>query len=265
MSLLELYVKGWHDSAASVIDLLPTLSEADWSAQTDCPGWTVRDVAAHLAHLENELAGGKSVKPDAGATAVIAAYTQAGVDARREDTPGQLIAEFADAVAVRARALADLPDDPDARAPVTPGGVNWSWDSLLRNRAIDVWVHEQDIRRAINRPGGLDSTGAQIATTTFRLAMSFVIGKKVRPAPGTTVRWHVTGEIPFNLTIVMGDDGRAKPLEASGDDPDVLLTMKSEDFTVLAAGRRTADLLDISVAGDTSLADAVLAAMPVTF
>jgi uncharacterized protein (TIGR03083 family) len=30
--------------------LLRKLDESDWAAETVCPGWSVRDVAAHLLH-----------------------------------------------------------------------------------------------------------------------------------------------------------------------------------------------------------------------
>ncbi len=265
MSLLDLYVQGWREATSSVIDLLPTLSDEEWAASTDCPDWTVHDVTAHLAHLEHDLASGTTSSPVLGGTDIVSAFTQAGVDARSGMSHLDLIDELASAVAIRSKALDELPEDPHTRAPVTPAGVDWTWDTLLRNRCIDVWVHEQDIRRAIGRSGGLDSTGAHVTTNTFKSAMSYVVGKKVRPAPGTTIGWHITGQIPFELAVVVGEDGRAKPTDVEADDLDVLLTMGSEAFAVLGAGRRTADLLDVTVAGDPELADVVLAAMPVTF
>lgn len=265
MNPLEVYVRAWRDSAAAINTLLPTLDDADWATPTDCPGWTVKDIAAHLAHLEHELASGETGTPDPVITAISSSYTEPGVQARRSHTTEQLRAEFAAAIASREQELQTLPADPQSPAPVTPGAISWTWDTLLRNRAIDVWVHEQDIRRALGRPGGLDSTGAHVTANTFRLAMPFVIGKKVRPAPGTTVCWRVTGEIPFELTVAVDADGRAKPSDAPVGEAQSLLTMSTEAFTVLGAGRRTADRLDVVVSGDRELARTVLSAMPVTF
>lgn len=265
MNLLEVYVRAWRDSAAAISRLLPTLDEGEWSTPTDCPGWTVKDIAAHLAHLENELATGAADFSDPSMTEMVSAYTQAGVEARRDHTAEELQAEFAEAVALREQELESLPDDPEQPAPLTPGGINWSWDTLLRNRAIDVWVHEQDIRRAVGKPGGLDSPGAHVTLNTFRMAMPFVVGKRVRPAPGTTVAWHITGEIPFELVVAVGADGRAKPVKTIEGDPQASLAMSTESFTVLGAGRRTPGQLDVEIAGDHDLAATVLAAMPVTF
>jgi uncharacterized protein (TIGR03083 family) len=265
MNLLEVYVQAWHDSASAITTLLPTLDESEWEAPTDCPGWTVKDVAAHLAHLENELATGVVASTDPSMTEMVSAYTQAGVEARRDHTTEEIVSEFAEAVAVREQELQSLNEDPESPAPVTPGGISWSWDTLLRNRAIDVWVHEQDIRRAVGKPGGMDSAGAQVTANTFKRAMPFVVGKKVRPAPGTTVGWHVTGAIPFDLTVAVGDDGRAKVAPSGEREPQALLTMSTEAFTALGAGRRTADQLDVEINGDRELASTVLSAMPVTF
>jgi uncharacterized protein (TIGR03083 family) len=265
MNLLEVYVKAWRESAAAINALLPTLDEGEWSMPTDCPDWTVKDIAAHLAHLENELATGEVAYSDPSMTEMASAYTRAGVEARRDNSAEELLFEFAEAVALREQELQSLPDDPDQPAPLTPGGINWSWDTLLRNRAIDVWVHEQDIRRAVGKPGGLDSSGARVTANTFRMAMPFVVGRKVRPAPGTTVAWHVTGEIPFDLVVAVGADGRAKPVKAIDGVPQAALTMSTESFTILGAGRRTVAQLDVDISGDHELASSVLASMPVTF
>lgn len=265
MTMLEIYVKAWHDSAEAVTTLLASLDESDWGKPTDCPGWTVKDIAAHLAHLEHELATGETLPADPSMTVMISAYTQAGVDLRAEHTPEELQAEFAESVTARAADLTSLPEDPHETAPRTPGGIGWSWDTLLRNRSIDMWVHEQDIRRAIGKPGSMDAAGAQVTATTFRMAMPYVIGKKVKPQRGTTIAWHVSGEIPFDTLVAVGDDGRAQAIDSIDGEPTASLSMTTEEFTVLGAGRRAADQLGVKVEGDSELAGTVLAAMPVTF
>jgi hypothetical protein len=35
---------------AALVELLDTLTEADWAAPTVCPAWTVHDIAVHLLH-----------------------------------------------------------------------------------------------------------------------------------------------------------------------------------------------------------------------
>ena len=265
MDLLDTYVRGWHESAMSIIALAGELDDDDWARPTDCDEWTVKDIVAHLAHLETELCNTKQNSSEqVGGTDVVSAYTGAGVEARRDRTPAELVAEFAAAVELRASRLANRPDDPSALAPVTPGGVAWSWDALLRNRSIDVWVHEQDIRRATGRPGGLDTTGAHVAVMTFSFALPYVVGKRVKPPAMSTVQWEVTGETPLELAVRVGEDGRANAIETL-DEPSVTLTMSTETFTVLTAGRREPDAVEVTIDGDQDLGRATLSAMSIMF
>lgn len=265
MDLLETYVRGWHESARSIVALAGELDDADWARPTDCAEWSVKDIVAHLAHLETELCSTEqNTSAQSTGTDVVSAYTGAGVDARRDRTPDELIEEFAAAVELRASRLAVLPDDPSEPAPVTPGGVAWSWDTLLRNRSVDVWVHEQDIRRATGRPGTLDSTGAHVAVMTFSFALPYVVGKRVKPPAMSTVQWKVTGETPLELTVRVGADGRASAIETL-DEPSVTLTMTTETFTVLTAGRREPDEVEVAIDGDQDLGRAVLSAMAIMY
>ncbi|MGA8986948.1 maleylpyruvate isomerase family mycothiol-dependent enzyme [Aeromicrobium sp.] len=264
MSLLETYVRGWHESVDSILALAAELDDADWAQPTDCPTWTVKDVLAHVAHLETELSRSEAGSHEpTGAREIVSSYTAIGVEERADHTPAQLVAELAAAVELRLDQLADLPSDPSALAPGTPGGVAWSWDTLLRNRTIDMWVHEQDIRRATGRPGGLDSTGAQVVVMAFSFAMPMILGKRVKPPAGSTVQWQVTGETPLELVVRIGEDGRASQVEHL-EQPSTTLSMSTETFTVLTAGRRTPDQVEVEVTGDQELGRSVLAAMAVT-
>ncbi len=263
MSMLPTYVTGWRESADAVLVLADGLDPALADAPTDCPDWTVQDVIAHLAHLESVMCGESSDAGADGETELAPTYTETGVLERRTQTLAQVTAQLRAAITVRSEQLTDLPDDPDQPAPVTPGGVDWTWDVLLRNRCVDMWVHEQDIRRAIGRPGGMDSIAAQVVTMTFSFAMPYVLGKRVRPETGTTVRWNVTGEVPVDLAVRVGDDGRAQRLDVI-DGPVTTLSMSTETFTVLVAGRRTPDQVDVTIEGDQALGRSVLDAMAVT-
>lgn len=254
MTDLSPYVAAWRQSADAVVALEP----ADWDLPTDLPGWTAKDVLAHLVHLERVMVDGESV-PTGGAV-VPSDYTNAGVDALRAVPVDQLRADLTDLVARRAESLAELPD-PHATAENTPAGVEWTWEVALRNRAVDLWTHEQDIRRAVGLPGGLDTVGAHVTTATFAAALPYVLGRRAKAAAGSVVRWAVTGPVPFDMTIGVGDDGRARPTEAPAD---ATLHLDTEAFTILGAGRRGPDAVTVEIEGDRDLAARVLNAMAVT-
>ena len=263
------YVATWRSAVDDVLVLLRDLDPEDWSRPTDLDGWDVRAVAAHLAHLESELAGmpqEQVVVPDdlPHVRSLMGAYTEAGILARRDREPAEVIDELSAAADARAKELAELaPDDGAGAPPRTPGGVGWDWETLLGNRPLDVAMHEQDVRRAVGRPGNLDSAAVAHCVTRLTPGMAFVWGKKAQAAPGQTLRLVVTGPTSADLAFAVGDDGRARAVEAPAD-PTVTLTMDTETFLVLAGGRRRHDDADVAVEGEPELAARVLANLAVT-
>jgi uncharacterized protein (TIGR03083 family) len=261
-------VEAWSASAQAVLDLVRTLGDAEFARPTDLPGWTVHDILSHLAHLECELAGDEPVLadeesvPDDARGDAFREYTERGVAARRDELPAALI-EALDGAVVRLRETlaSDEPAGPPASFP-RPGTT---WNSLLHDRVLDYWMHEQDIRRALGRSGGWDSPGAALTINTFRSALPFIVGKKVRPPAGVTVAWSVTGSGgTWETAVAVGEDGRAGRVNVAADDADVALTMPLEDFVLACGGRGDPADLAIEVRGDADLGSRVIAAMPVT-
>lgn len=256
---LQTYVDAWRHSVNAVLDL--DLRSEDADRITDLPGWSVRDVVAHLVHLEEVLADGSETARADGPKGLSAEYTQAGVDALRDVPLPDLLARLRAAVDRRSAQLEVLPEDPNALAPSTPSGTPWSWDTLLRNRVIDAWMHEQDLRRAIGRSGNLDSPGAHVTVQSFRAALPFVIGKRAGAPAGHPVGVVVTGQIPFSRTVAVDDDGRAGDTDA---DPKTTLTMDTESFAILGGGRRKPGQVPVTVEGDSELAHRVLTGLAIT-
>ena len=260
----------WAITLDDAIAVLHSLDETDWDRPTACPGWTVRDVAAHLAHLESDVAGLE--QPSTGlpddlphVTSAMSLYTEMGVIARRDQTPAALVDELKGAFARRLTELrADRPDDATAPAPRTPGGVELSWETLLTNRPFDVWLHEQDIRRAVGRPGGLDGVGAGHTVGVFARAFGYVVGKRVKPPAGTTVVLDVTGVHPVHLVARVGEDGRAALTVEEPETPSASVRLSTEAFTLLGAGRVEPASVDAELDGDNELGQRVLASMNVT-
>jgi uncharacterized protein (TIGR03083 family) len=126
-----------------------------------------------------------------------------------------------------------------------------------------VWMHEQDVRRALGRPGNLDSAAAIHSADYLMESLPFIVAKRAGAPAGSVVRLEVAGHAP--VTAVVGDDGRGRlsaPAEAG--EPTVTLAMDRETFVVLAGGRRAAGPDDVRVTGDTDLGERGLAAMGVT-
>jgi uncharacterized protein (TIGR03083 family) len=268
VSRLELYAQGWREAAADVRAVTAGLSDEEWQAPTGCPGWSVADVLAHLVAIEEQLVGLNATELEAarGEREVTPAWTATGVDERRGKSPTELVADLDAALGVRQAQLEQqLPDaDPAGAPPHVPAGLPWSWEVLLRNRAIDMWVHSQDIRRAIGRPGGMENMGAAVTMSAFTAALPYVLGKKVRPPVGTSVVWEVSGAHRATTAVGVDDSRRAVHLGEAPAEPTCRLTMDSETFAALAAGRIDPSTASVTVTGDAELGARVLAAMAIT-
>ena len=260
------YVSVWWEAVDAFTHVLEQVPADQWSTPTDLPGWDVHAVAAHTAHLEALLGGRPHEDVEIGdaphAIGMMGQFTEQGVVARRNDTPDQLITEIREATTARHTALlANPPTDPDVSAPGLFGAIGWTTERLLRNRPLDVWMHEQDVRRAVGLPETPDSAPAIHSATYLLESFPFVVGKRAHAPVGTTARLSVAGHDP--VSVVVGDDGRAR-LEDLDGEPTVGLTMDRGTFLVLSGGRRKAGPGEVEITGDTALAAGILDAMGVT-
>lgn len=257
----------WRQAIAEFVALARDVPEDQWDLPTDLDGWSVKDNVAHTAHLEGILAGApeETVQVDEAphVKGMLGAYTEQGVVARRDRDMAALADEIEQAAAVREAELqAAPPTDGKAAPPRTPGGIPWDNNTLLGNRPLDVWMHEQDIRRAINLPGGYGNAAATFAITKLGGALPMVLGKRVSPPVGTSVRIDLA-DADISWSAAIGEDGRAAIVDPV-EDPSVRITLSAEDFVVLAGGRRTLEATSPSYVGDEELGRALLSSFAVT-
>jgi uncharacterized protein (TIGR03083 family) len=261
------YVDIWWRAVDDFTTLLEKLPEEAWSAPTDLAGWDVHAVVAHTAHLESLLAGKEHVEVEVGDAPHVrnplGAFTEQGVVARRDRTPDDLLIEIRESTtARRTRLLEEPPTDPDAPAPGPFGAIGWSTLTLLRNRPLDVWMHEQDVRRAIGKPGGMDSPAAQHTADYLSESLGMVVAKRVGAPAGTTVVLDLEGSEP--VTFGVNESGRGEQLADPPGEPTVRLTMDRESFIVLAGGRRAPDPGAIRIDGDDQLGQRIVDTLAVT-
>lgn len=248
----------WAGTAAVGHDLAPE----EWDVVTECPGWTVRDQVSHIIGTESILLG-RAAPPAAppGLAHVlnpIGEINEAWVEARRRMSGKQIVAEFEEVTSARLAALRAMTDaELEAETPSPIGRVPYA--TFMDVRVMDCWVHEQDIRRAVNRPGHLDGPAAHAAVRRLLGSFPFVVGKRVAPPDGTTVRLELTG--PVQRTVSVGvRDGRAGLLESDPAEPTVAIITDSGTYACLVAGRWTAAKAGsaVTVRGDGQLGRAIL-------
>jgi len=265
--LLAGYVDIWWRAIDDFTTLLEQVPEELWDAPTDLPGWDVRAVAAHVAHLEKVLATGVEEQAEVGepahVTGPMGLYTEIGPVNRRTATPDELIREIRESATARHTALlADPPTDASARPERVFGGVPWDWRTLLRNRPLDVWMHEQDVRRAVGLPGGLDTPAARHTTDYLLESLGFVLAKRVAAPAGTTLVAEVEGSEP--VAFVVNDAGRGERLPEVPAEPTVRLRTDRESFVLLAGGRRAVGPGAVHLEGDPALGQRILEALATT-
>ena len=138
--------------------------------------------------------------------------------------------------------------------------------SLLAIRVFDLWAHEQDIRRALHEPGGLDGVAAAHSRERMLMGAGNELQERLGPAAGTVIVFDVTG--PGGALRVDHVRRRAR---ASGQRPfptwpASTLRLDLSTLTVLACGRSDdpGARSRVVVEGDQNLARRVLEDMAVT-
>ncbi len=244
------------------------LDEPQWELPTDCPGWSVKDQLSHLIGVERMLLGEPS-PPAPAATPdhvlnPIGELNEAWVAARRTLPGDEVLAEFTEITGRRLEALrAMAPEEFDVVGPSPIGQVPYR--EFMETRVIDSWAHEQDVRRALRRPGGRNGPGEATSLERCVGAMPFVVGKRVAPPDGTTVQFDVRGQLGRLVPIRM-EGSRASLVPSTPDpSPTVALIMDQESFWRLGFGRAEPSAVlatgAVTVEGDVELGRGVLDAM----
>ncbi len=256
----------------ALAEVCSDLSETEWALPTECPGWEVKDQLSHLIGIELAIMGepvpdwdgplGDHVKND------FAATNERFVAVRRAMSGPSVWEEF---VGVTSTRLAQL-DGLSAADWAAPG---WSpvgevpRAEFVTVRVYDSWVHEQDVRLALDRPGGSGNLASEISLDRVQGAMPFVVGKKATCVDGTAVRFDVTGpEHDARAFTIAVEAGRARPV---GDEvaPTVTLSLSGIDFVRLGCGRATSAEVEaeggLGVEGDALVGRSVLSAMNFMF
>jgi uncharacterized protein (TIGR03083 family) len=227
----------------SLAEVCHDLSGTEWSLPTGCPGWDVKDQLSHLIGIERSLLGqpvpewdgplGDHVKND------FAAINERWVAVRRAEPGPAVWAEFVEVTRTRLDALAARSEEDWAVVGFSPVG-NVPYAEFMEVRAFDSWVHEQDVRLALDRPGGSGTAASAISLDRVQGAMPFVVGKRAACPDGTVVRFAISGpDGDARSFTVAVEGGRAKAVGAAVT-PTTTLSLSSIDFVRLGCGRATA-------------------------
>lgn len=187
-----------------------------------CPEWTVHDVVAHLAGTCTDILSGNidGVATDG--------WTAAQVDARRDRSLAELLAEWNDAG-----------PQVEALAGAFPGRAGEQW-------VTDATTHEHDIRVALGAHGARESDAVAIALD-FLVTAGFASSLVHRGLGAVEVRagdrrWLVGGgEAPTAWdTLLAADVDAGSPSGGDGVEPSITLSATPFELFRALTGRRSA-------------------------
>lgn len=255
---LAQYTEALEQTWSGLISACSDLTPEQWDTPTELPGWSVKDNVSHVVGVELILLGEPfpshpcpdlpHIRNDAGR------WTEVPVDLRRGVLGAAVLDELREVTERRLKALRAL--DESALDGESPGllGRPMKTAHLLGIRVFDCWTHEQDVRRALGRPGGLDSAAALLSRRRLLLAFS---GLPV--AAGRVVVFETTS--PDTVATVRPGTSY---VDGDAPDADVRITTDFETFARLGTGRCHWPDAVVTVTGDAALGEDVLRSMAIT-
>ncbi|MGA0117101.1 MAG: maleylpyruvate isomerase family mycothiol-dependent enzyme [Ilumatobacteraceae bacterium] len=246
----------------SITEFCSTLTEAEWKTMTQLPMWTVQDNLSHIIGTESSMHG--LPRPQHTATDKshvknpIGDMNEDDVDVRRARTGAEVLEEWKNLMEMRIQVFRTADDayfDQEMMNPTGPGTLA----DFLHVRVLDSWAHEQDMRRAVNKPGNQGGPAAEHTIDRLIRTIPIVVGKRAGTPEGGCVVIRITGAVQRTVatTVVNGraQIGTEVPANALCD-----ISMDSDTFAQLAMGRAGAEELAtlISISGDAELAHRVV-------
>lgn len=240
-SVLDGLFAEWDDIEA----LLGGLSESQWQEASPLPGWNVHDVTAHLIGTESMLQGAATPEADVDVSTLkhvrndVGVMNERWVRKLRGDSSAELLEKFRATIAERRRALRGMSAADWNNLTVTPAGPD-TYGRFMRVRVFDCWMHQHDIRDALERPAGgddLDGPSSRLVLDEMAAAMGFVVGKLGGAPDGSQVAIELTG--PLRRTINVDVQGLARVVDDFDTEPTSTITLDGLLFTRLAGGRTT--------------------------
>lgn len=181
-------------------------------------------------------------------------YMEMQVDVRRHHTAPEMTSELEYVIIRRNRQLRNESRDPGTKVR-GPLSTEHTLEASMQAHAFAVWVHEQDLRTALGRPGNLDSPGAHVARDVLLDALPEVVAVKADAPRSSAIVFDVHGPIEFLRTIRVDIQGRGTLESTPALGPAATLTLDWETYVRLACGRVTPEQVKdrLKTEGDPTL------------
>ena len=198
-----------------LLDLFAQLTDEDWQRPTVCAGWTVRDIGLHLLgddigylsgerdHFNNPFFVGRDMERWESIVQNINEANELWVRATQRISPAMLSA----LLELTGKQFYEYVSSLDIMA--MNGEVSWAgpgaapvWLDIAREYT-ERWLHQQQIRDAVNRPGLKERQLFYPVLDTFMWALPHTY-RNVAVTKTTVIKLVVTGEAG-GVWFVVGD------------------------------------------------------------
>ncbi|MFI6011278.1 maleylpyruvate isomerase family mycothiol-dependent enzyme [Streptomyces sp. NPDC051243] len=257
----------------ALIATLRGLAPADWGREA-VPGWSVRDVAAHLlgdcyGRLARHRDGhreGPAFAPGEDLTAYIHRINQEWVDAHARVSPAALT----DTLELVGDQVARVFERTDPAAPSL--GVSWAgvdpapmWLDTARE-FTEYWTHRQQIRHATGRATDPDPGPLAVVLDTFLRALPHTL-RDTSASVGTQIQVRVAGPAGGTWAATVTAEGRWSLTEEPLRRPAALVHLDTETaWRLCTRGMQPAVALTLAdIEGDRRLAEAACRIVSVVY
>jgi uncharacterized protein (TIGR03083 family) len=191
--------------SAELLHLLKSLPAADWDAATACPGWTVKDVVAHLLGSNlSRLSFGRDQFQLNGTNDTALEYTQLIEFINHQNATWVGVARrISYSLLVQFLELTDpqvytyfksLPPFENSRISVAWAGDTQSpWWFDIAREYTEKWHHQQHIREALSRSVLAERQWLFPVLDTFLRALPYAY-REVAAPDGAAIAFQITGE-----------------------------------------------------------------------
>lgn len=247
---------------AQLDQLASSLTDDQWAAPSVLPGWTVKDVFAHIIGTERLLSGDPIPSSDeavAGAPHVlnpVGIVNERWLTYYRKLPPVAVLNDFRSVTSARLSTLDAMTEEEFNAETVTPVGLE-SYGRFMRIRVFDSWMHELDIRDSLGLPAPTDPAPVQVALTEMTGALPILVGKRAGAPQGSRIRFTLGGLEAQHIDMEVPD--RAQIVAALSAPPTVTLTADTCEFARHLGGRASADRGRVGIDGDVDLGHRVVA------
>jgi uncharacterized protein (TIGR03083 family) len=239
-------LEAYRQAAGAFYEVLCFLSDHDWRTPV-LRGLDVQGLVGHLIGVEDDVRRCLSGAPEV-ADASHVESTQAAAIGQAGRPPALTRADWRRA----ADCTLDLVRSADPGTRVAMHGMRLSLGALLVVRAFELWIHENDIRKAAGWAASVPDASTLRLMTELATRLLPHAATRAGLAERVDVRLVLTGPGGGTWDVTVGR-GAAAPAA-------VWIVTDAVGFCRLAGNRVTPADLDLHVTGDSGRAAAVLAA-----